>query len=129
MTCGDGELLAYNFMNHTLEDTADCSDDNATCVDYVKVTLLDSTTSEKTCGSNAPVGQVIADGYSGVVVEFYANREEQAPGFKMNIMCYDSSINSSQLPTSRKRAVEVAECQEVTANVQREVDSVARLVR
>ncbi|CAI8025565.1 hypothetical protein GBAR_LOCUS14753 [Geodia barretti] len=130
VTCPEGEIAAYTFLNHTLETAAACPAASNTeyCVDYVRVSLLDSTIDEKTCGVNAPVGQVVADGFSGVYVEFYANREEEAAGFKMNIMCYDPTINTTLLP-SRKRSVQIAEseCREVTPDVQRQVDSAARL--
>jgi hypothetical protein len=130
VTCPEGEIAAYTFLNHTLETAAACPAASNTeyCVDYVRVSLLDSTIDEKTCGVNAPVGQVVADGFSGVYVEFYANREEEAAGFKMNIMCYDPTINATLLP-SRKRSVQIAEseCREVTPDVQRQVDSAARL--
>jgi hypothetical protein len=128
VTCPEGNIAAYTFLNHTLETATACptNSSNEYCVDYVRVTLLDSTIDEKTCGVNASVGQVVADGFSGVHVEFYVNREEEAAGFKMNIMCYDPTINTTLLP-STKRSVQITECQEVTPGVQRQVDSAARL--
>lgn len=140
MTCEEGELLAYIFLNHILENATDiCITGPDTCVDYVEVSLEGSTTSETTCGEDASVGQVIADGYSAAFVEFFANREEQAAGFKMNLMCYDPTINVSSLPTSKRSVEEEAAaerdnlqqetCEEVTPGVQREVNSVQHLVR
>ena len=133
MTCPEQEVVAYVFLYHDLEEETDiCSGGNDKCVDYVKISFANSTDSRVSCGTAVTLFQVFADGYSGAVVEFYANREEQAAGFSMSLMCIDPNVGLSK----RKRESgendgqsEPERCLEVTEGVQRQVDSAKKLVR
>ena len=132
MTCPEGEVLAYQFLNHTLEEDADCPAGDDTCVDYVEVYLDPSIADRVSCGTAVNLSQVFADGFSGAIVEFYANREEQAAGFSMSLMCYDPDVGLSKRKResgSNDGQSEPERCLEVTEEVQRQVDSAKQLVR
>ena len=131
MTCPAGQVLAYMFLEHILENQTDSCTGSDTCVDYVEITYPCGET-EKTCGHGGNIGVLEADGYNSAVVEFYANREEEDTGFQLNLLCFVPGT----VP-SRKRSVRVREttgedrsCVEVGSDVKRlEVNSSQELVR
>ena len=105
MTCPEGEVLAYVFQGHTLENETDTCDTNGSkvCVDYVKISLKGSPEEIVHCGPGENLHTVFAQGYSSVLVEFYANREEQEKGFEMNLMCYDPALYTPPESLRRRR--------------------------
>ena len=101
MTCGEGLILGYMFLNHELENRTNNSCVIADkCVDYVKLTFPNSTDKEMTCGEEVELNTIFADGFSELSVDFYTNREEETAGFSLNVMCYEPSA----VPSNRKRA-------------------------
>ena len=134
MTCPAGQVLAYMFLEHILENQTDSCTGSDTCVDYVEITYPGGQT-EKTCCHGGNIGVLEADGYNSAVVEFYANREEEDTGFQLNLLCFVPGTEPS-----RKRSVRVGKnvvpteedsrCVEVGSDVKRlEVDSAQELVR
>ena len=125
MTCPMGKTVHYMFTGHTLEDRTDTCVTASKCVDYVHVTFPNSIDEEKTCGQEPALNTLFADGHSGVFVEFYANRYEQAAGFSMDVKCCDPGVSPSR---KRRQTSESVECSLVSNAERPTVDGEAQLV-
>ena len=117
VTCPEGQILSYLFVDHVLENrTNSCIVDNK-CVDYVELSFPNTTVELKTCGEEAEVNTLFADGYSGLDVEFYTNRHEQALGFALNVFC--SEPGTPQAKRKREIREEEEKCTQAADDAER----------
>ena len=124
VTCPEGMILTYMFMEHVLENQTEDTCVTDKCVDYVRVTYLNGTDENTSCGQKPDT--LFADGYSALYVEFYANRYEQAAGFSMSVTCSEPEPPPSR--RKRRQTAESAECSVVSDAERPTVDSEAQLV-